>query len=60
MAAGVAASASNTEQKGSPVGKVIELIDELKVKVQKDLAAEEKAMAKTQTQADMMTSEPEI
>jgi len=38
-------SSTMTNSKSSPVGKVIELIDELKVKVQKDLSAEEKAMA---------------
>jgi len=48
MAAGVAANAS----KGSPVGKVIELIDELKVKVQKDLDAESKAIEEYSTFCD--------
>lgn len=41
-----------SQQKASPVTKVIELINELKVKVQKDLQAEEKAMAEYTTFCD--------
>jgi chromosome segregation ATPase len=42
---GVTASANGANSNSSPVTKVIELINELKVKVQRDLEAETKAMS---------------